>query len=131
MSEIEQKIKSLIEDSLRKRISGLEIDPELSGENIVERSLTDIMALGYNDNVVEKAAQDIYEVQKPMEGTFIPQVILEDIRARVFFSQYRFSEEISAFQKYMELRDAESEEIILYKVREELQFVAKGDFMLT
>lgn len=38
--------------------------------------------------------------------------------------------EVKGFKKYVELRDSESEEIVLFKVREELQYVEEGDFFI-
>jgi hypothetical protein len=89
------------------------------------------MALGYNNFDVEAAALDIFELQQPMMNVFIPEKYLEDYRARVFLCNSRFFEEISAFQKYVELRDKESEEVLLYVVKQELEDIEEGSFVLS
>ena len=42
----------------------------------------------------------------------------------------RFSSEAFAFEKYVDLRDSESEDAVLYAVREELDMTEAGDFEL-
>ena len=88
------------------------------------------MAIGFNDQDLGRASVDVFELQKPLEGLTIPQVLLEDIRGRIHLSSDRFPDEVAAFMTYIELRDEESEEVILFKVREELQYVEKGGFHL-
>ena len=84
------------------------------------------MALGYNDGDVEKAAQDIYEMKSALLG----EISIEDIRALVYLVNYRFAEEITAFTRYVELRNQDDSEI-LSAVKEELDLVEEGDFLLT
>lgn len=130
-SEIEEKVKTLIRECLHRRLVGWEnVDPDLDNSSLVERWLTDIMAIAFNDQDLAKASLDIFEFQKPLEGITTPQVLLEDIRGRIHLSSDRFPDEIEAFMKYIELRGKESEEVILFKVREELQYVDDGGFHL-
>jgi len=126
---MEQIVKELIKKSLTKRLVGHgEIDTMLSNHTLVDCWLTDIMALGYNDSNIEKAVADIYELQKPMMGVFMYEKSIEAYRAQLFLSSNRFTDEIFAFQKYVELRDTASEEVVIWKVKEELENVEEGDF---
>jgi hypothetical protein len=129
---MEQIVKKIIKESLEKRIIGWEnIDPTLSHSALIDQWLTEIMALGYNDFNVETAAMDIFEIQQPLMGVLIPEKYLEDYRASVFLCNNRFCEEISAFQKYVELREKESDEVILYAVKQELEDIDEGSFVLS
>jgi hypothetical protein len=131
-SNIEEEIKNIIKESLKKRLEGWEnIDPTLANFTLIDRWLTEIMALGYNDFNVEAAAKDIFELQRPMMGVLVPEKFLEDYRARVFLCNNRFMDEISAFKKYVELRGNESDKVILYAVKQELEFVESGSFILS
>ena len=124
---METEVKRLIRESLYKRLVGHdEIDTILTNDALVEKWLTGIMALGYNDCDVEKAAQDIYEMKSALLG----EVSIEDIRAFVYLVNYRFAEEITAFTRYVELRK-EDDSKILSAVVEELNLVEEGDFLLT
>ena len=124
---MEREVKRLIKESLCKRLVGHdEIDTIFNNDAMVEKWLTGIMALGYNDCDVEKAAQDIYE----MKSTLLGEISIEDIRALVFLVNYRFAEEISAFTRYVELREKDDADIIS-AVKEELNLVEEGDFLLT
>ena len=124
---MEKEVKRLIKESLYKRLVGHdEIDTIFNNEALVEKWLTGIMALGYNDCDVEKAAQDIYEMKSALLG----EISIEDIRALVFLVNYRFAEEIMAFTRYVELRN-EDDSKILSAVEEELSLVEDGDFLLT
>lgn len=125
---MEEKVKELIRKSLLKRLVGHgNIDNISPNSTLIEHWVTAIMALGYNDNEVEAASADINEIQASFMGVFS----IEDTRAFVFFTQNRFPDEIAAFMKYVELRDDKSEEIVLYAVEEELEYVEPGDFMLS
>jgi len=127
---MENIVKELIKDSLKKRIEGHEnIDTVLSNFELIDCWLTDIMALGYNDSIVEDAVKDVYELQKPLMGVLIPEKSIEDYRAQIFLSCNRFSDEIFAFQKYVELKNSASEEVVIWKVKEELENVEEGDFL--
>ena len=122
---MEETVKQMIRESLEKRVSGLDrIDNILTNDALISRWLTCIMALGYNQNEVEAAAQDIFEMQ-----AYFSNKSIEDIRARVCQSQVRFSEEIVAFMRYVKLRDSDSDEAIERAVAEELEFVEEGDFI--
>ena len=122
---MEETVKQMIRESLEKRVSGLDrIDNILTNDALISRWLTCIMALGYNQNEVEAAAQDIFEMQ-----AYFSNKSIEDIRARVCQSQVRFSEEIVAFMRYVEMRDSDSDEAIERAVAEELEFVEEGDFI--
>jgi hypothetical protein len=124
---MEKEVKNLIKDSLFKRLVGHdEIDTILTNDALVEKWLTGIVALGYNDSDVEKAAQDIYEMKSALLG----EISIEDIRALVYLVNYRFAEEIMAFRRYVELRNEEDSKI-LSNVKEELNLVEEGNFLLT
>ena len=131
-SNLEEQVKDLIRKSLYKHIEGIgRIDDIYSNDNLVNDIwMTDIMALGFNESNFEAAAQDIYEIQKPMMGTLVPVKSIEEYRARVYLTYNRFSSEVMAFERYVELRDTESEEAVLFAVREELEGVEEGDFEL-
>ena len=124
---MEEEVKHIIKESLYKRLVGHdEIDTILTNDALVDKWLTGIMALGYNDCDVEKAAQDIYEMKSALLG----EISIEDIRAFVYLVNYRFAEEITAFTRYVELRNQDDSEI-LSAVKEELDLVEEGDFLLT
>jgi len=124
---MEKEVKRLIKESLYKRLIGHDgIDTILNNDALVDKWLTGIMALGYNDCDVEKAAQDIYEMKSALLG----EISIEDIRAFVYLVNYRFAEEIMAFTRYVELREKDESEIIS-AVEEELNLVEEGDFLLT
>lgn len=131
-SQLEEKVKDLIRESLNLHIEGHDnIDNMLDNNTLVNNWLTDIMALGFNHQDLEAASQDIHELQVPlMEIGLIPLKTIEDIRARVYLTFNRFSSEAFAFEKYVELRDSESEDAVLYAVREELDMTEAGDFEL-
>lgn len=130
---IEERLKSMIIDSLTKRIEGFgKIDSDLNNDGLISgRWLTDIMALGYNNQNIESAVEDIYEIQKPLMGVIYPERSTEDIRASLFLTQNRFCEEIMAWQRYMELRDSSTIDQIIDVVKEELQDIYCGDFILS
>lgn len=124
---MEKEVKRLIRENLYKRLVGHdEIDTFLTNDAMVEKWLTGIMALGYNDCDIEKAAQDIYEMKSALLG----EISIEDIRALVFLVNYRFAEEISAFTRYVELREKDESKVLL-AVQEELSLVEEGDFLLS
>ena len=124
---MEKEVKRLIRESLYKRLVGHnEIDTILTNDALVDKWITGIMALGYNDCDVEKAAQDIYEMKSALLG----EISIEEIRAFVYLVNYRFAEEIMAFTRYVELRN-EVDSKILSAVEEELNLVEEGDFLLT
>lgn len=127
---MEEKVKELIRESLYKHIEGIgKIDNVYDNDVLVNNWLTDVMALGFNHQNVENAVQDIYELQVPMmECGMIPVRSIEEMRARVFLSWNRFSTESVAFERYVDLRDTESEDAVLFAVREELEMVDEGDF---
>ena len=123
---MEEEVKHIIKESLYKRLVGHdEIDTILTNDALVDKWLTGIMALGYNDCDVEKAAQDIYE----MKSAILGEISIEDIRALVYLVNYRFAEEIMAFTRYVELQEKDDTEI-LSAVNEELDLVEEGDFLL-
>lgn len=123
---MEKEVKQLIKESLYKRLAGHdEIDTIFNNDALVEKWLTGIMALGYNDGDVEKAAQDIYEMKSALLG----EISIEDIRAFVYLVNYRFAEEKMAFTRYVEFRN-EDDSKILSAVKEELNLVEEGDFLL-
>ena len=124
---MEEEVKHIIKESLYKRLVGHdEIDTILTNDALVDKWLTGIMALGYNDCDVEKAAQDIYEMKSALLG----EISIEDIRALVYLVNYRFAEEILAFTRYVELREKDESKIVS-AVKEELDLVEEGDFLLT
>ena len=124
---MEEEVKHIIKESLYKRLVGYnEIDTILTNDALVDKWITGIMALGYNDCDVEKAAQDIYEMKSALLG----EISIEEIRAFVYLVNYRFAEEIMAFTRFVELRN-EDDSKILSAVEEELNLVEEGDFLLT
>lgn len=124
---MEEEVKRLIRDSLNKRLAGHDdIDTILNNDALVEKWLTGIMALGYNDCDIESAAQDIYEMKIAVLG----EISIEDIRAFLCLVNNRFAEEIMAFTRYVELRDEDDSEI-LSAVQEELSIVEEGVFLLS
>lgn len=129
---MEQKVKDLIRKSLYKHIEGVgRIDNVYDNDVLVNNWLTDIMALGFNHQDPEAATQDIYELQAPMmESDLIPWRSIEEMRARVYLSWTRFASECMAFERYVELREKESEDAVLFAVKEELEMTEKGDFQL-
>ena len=130
ISEHEEAVKSLIRKSLEKRQEGKgRLDPDLLNRDLVERWVTDIMAIGFNNDDLEAAAKDIYEIQKPLEGVTIALVLLEDIKGRVFWSSNRFFDEIEAFKAYVELRKTSSGEILLHEVKKALSMVEPGSLI--
>jgi hypothetical protein len=99
---MEQVVKNLIKESLEKRVIGWEkIDPTLSNSALIDRWLTEIMALGYNDFNVELAARDIFELQQPLMGVLIPEKHLEDYRASVFLCNNRFLKKFLRFRNML------------------------------
>ena len=131
-AQLEERVKDLIRESLYTHINGCgNIDNMLDNNTLVNNWLTDIMAIGFNHQNFEAASQDILELQLPlMEAGLIPLKTIEDIRARIYLTYNRFSSEAFAFEKYVELRDAEKEEAVIYAVREELEMTEEGDFEL-
>lgn len=124
---MEEEVKRLIRYSLYKRLVGHDdIDTVLNNDALVEKWLTGIMTLGYNDCDVELAAQDLYEMKTAILG----EISIEDIRAFLCLVNNRFAEEIMAFTRYVELRDEYDSEI-LSAVQEELSIVEEGDFLLS
>ena len=125
---MEAEVKKLIRESLYKRLVGHDdIDTILDNNALVDRWITVIMALGYNDSDVELAAQDIYEMKSSLFG----EISIEDIRALVFLVNYIFPEEVMAFTKYVELREEKAEAVVIAAVEEELSYVEEGDFVLS
>lgn len=125
MEELEEQVKELINESLRKRLIGKgNIDTINSNETLIIHWLTAIMALGYNNYEVEPASKDINELQ---EQTFGPNSI-EDTRAFVYLVSTRFPNEVSAFVKYVELCETEEISVVLYEVKQELADVEEGEF---
>lgn len=131
-TQLEEKVKDLIRESLNLHIQGHDnIDNMLDKHTLVNNWLTDIMALGFNHQDLEAASQDIHELQVPlMDIGLIPLKTIEDIRARVYLTFNRFSSEAFAFEKYVELRESETEDAVLYAVKEELDMTEAGDFEL-
>ncbi|MBR4389052.1 MAG: hypothetical protein IKT00_07725 [Prevotella sp.] len=124
---MEEEVKRLIIDSLNKRLVGHgDIDTVYPNHVLIEKWLTAIIALGYNDSDTELAAQDIYEMKSMLDD-----VSIEEIRAFVSLVSYRFPEEIMAFTKYSELREEEEESVVISAVNEELSYVEEGDFTLS
>lgn len=127
ITTMEEKVKNLIRESLNKRLIGHgDIDTIHPNHVMIERWLTAIMALGYNDSNIELAVQDIYEIKSDLD-----RISIEEIRALVYLVNDRFPDEINAFAKYVELRKKEKGEAIIYAVKEELSYVEEGDFMLS
>lgn len=125
MDTLEYKVKVLIKNSLNKRIAGLgDIDNITPNEVLIEHWMTAISVLGKNDENVELAAEELNTIQSIFGPTSI-----EDTRAFLFLASNRFSEEIAAYCKYLELKDDEQESIVLHEIRELLEFIEEGEFM--
>lgn len=125
---MEETIKQLIRDSIEKRLEGFDdIDNLLPNHTLIDRWITDIMTIGFNNGDIEAAAQDIFE----MQSVFNPDVSIEDLRARLTLSSSRFTDEILAFQTYVEMRDDSPEEKIIKAVKKDLKPVEPGEFMLS
>ena len=124
---MEEEVKRLIIDSLNKRLVGHgDIDTVYPNHVLIEKWLTAIIALGYNDSDTELAAQDIYEMKSMLDD-----VSIEEIRAFVSLVNFRFPEEIMAFSKYVEQHEEEEESVVISAVKEELSYVEKGDITLS
>ena len=124
---MEDLVKELIIKSLQKRLIGHDnIDNIQSNEELISQWLTGIMAVGYNLCDLEKASQDINEIQ----STMMPQCSIEDTRAFVSLVTNRFPEEVTAFADYAKLRYKKSEDEILDVVKEDLALIDKGEFTL-
>lgn len=125
---MEEQVKSLIRDSICRRLDGHDdIDNILPNESLIEQWVTAIAALGYNDGDVKSAAADINELQSQILG----DASIEDTRAFVYLAHDRFADEVAAFSKYVELRNSEPEDAVIYAVEEELRYVEQGDFMIS
>jgi|GEM_PF-2013717 hypothetical protein len=125
MEKLEEQVKELINESLRKRLIGKgTIDTINSNETMIIHWLTAIMALGYNNYEIEAASKDINELQEQIYGHFS----IEDTRAFVYLASARFQNEVSAFTKYVELRETEEKSVVLYEVKQELADVEEGEF---
>lgn len=125
MEELEEQVKELINESLRKRLIGKgNIDTINSNETLIINWLTAIMALGYNNYEIEPASKDINELQEQIYGP----ISIEDTRAFVYLASARFPNEVSAFIKYVELRNIEEISVVLYEVKQELADVEEGEF---
>lgn len=128
MNNTEETIKTLIKESIMKRIEGLgRIDNILNDSALIECWLTDIMALGYNQSNIETAVRDLYEIQYPLKGA----QSFEYLRARLSLTMNRFPDEVMAFQTYAENRSIDNDDSIVKKVKEQLSDVPSGDFMFS
>lgn len=124
----ESIVKDILRKSIRKRLIGHgQIDNILDNDSCITHWITGIMALGYNKNDVEKAAWDLNSIQSKMFGP----ISIEDDRAFLSMVLNRFSEEVLAFEKYVELRDSSSDADILEKINFFLEDIEDGDFFLS
>ena len=124
---MEEEVKRLIKESLNRRLVGHgDIDTVYPNHVMIEKWLTAIIALGYNDCDIELAAQDIYEMKSMFDD-----VSIEEIQAFVSLVNFRFPEEMLAFSKYVELHEEEEESVVISAVNEELSYVEEGDFTLS
>ncbi|MBR5035011.1 MAG: hypothetical protein IKX71_06865 [Bacteroidales bacterium] len=127
MYEIEQDVKMLIQESLMKRIYRIgNLDNIYDNNALISRWITDIMALGFNDTDVNTAAKDIFELQEPLVGN----QSMEDLRARLYLSLNRFTDEVMAFKEYVDNRDVMSDDEIIKTVQSLLDGVEPGEFMI-
>jgi hypothetical protein len=127
MENTESKVKEMISVSLTKRIDGIDrVDPIYDNYALLNRWLTDIMAIAYNDYDINLAANDIFEIQSSIGNN----LSLEDFRGRVFLTSNRFPNEIEAFKRFLELKDSEAHETVLFAVKEELEGISNGDLFL-
>ena len=125
---MEELIKNLIRESLQKRIAGHDsVDNIISNDDLIEHWLTAIVALGNSGGDVEQASYEINNIQTSLFGP----VSLEDTRAFVYLASHRFQDEVSAFMKYLEMKDYIIKDAVVKAVKEEMSYVETGDFMLS
>ena len=130
-SELEEKVKELIRQSLQKRIAGLDqIDPGLDNDKLIGYWLTDVMAIGFYWPNLERAASEIFSKKKPLAGNLMPDVLLKDSLNRAYFALAEFSDEMLAFRQYVELKGKEAETVVLAVVEKKLANVCRGDLKL-
>lgn len=95
--ELESKVKELIKISIsnfENETIFREFNSKFEGINAY---LTDIMSLGYNDNSIMNATEDIYEIQSQMPWIKVKK---SDILKRVEISSILFKKEIKAFSLF-------------------------------
>ncbi|QEN03312.1 hypothetical protein EW093_00855 [Thiospirochaeta perfilievii] len=128
---IETKVIQLLRESIEKQLVGVgDIDPEIENSDLIERWLSEIVAIGFADYDLNSASLKLFETLNPIKNSAFKKVNLDDIRSRISLSYQRFSAEVQAFINYIELKGKESDEVILYKVKEELNYVDEGSFCL-
>lgn len=123
MSLLEVQVKDLLRESFNKRLVGHgNIDNIFSNSELVEQWLTRVMALAHHKCKIEPAAQFILNC-----SFLMPDCSIETIRAELLATSERFSDEIFAFLKYIELSTTQPEDVVLAEVKEELQDVEEGN----
>ncbi|MCB0501300.1 MAG: hypothetical protein KDD32_01350 [Bacteroidetes bacterium] len=93
--DLETTVKELIKDSISSKINDTDIKERgFARFDVIASFLSDIMALGYNNNSKELAADDIWELQSQMPWTNTNR---DAILRRVGISADRFQTEVDSF----------------------------------
>lgn len=125
MKTIENKVRELIKASFRKRIDGLgEIDNLRTNDDLIEHWMAAVAILAANNEDVEQAAIQLNGLQ-----SIFGEASIEDSRAFIFLISNRFSEEIAAYSRFLELKDDEPESVILFELKKELEYIEKGELL--
>lgn len=94
--EIEGFVKELIRKSISSKLTDTDIKERgIAKFDVVESYLTDVMALGYNNNSLELATDDIWEMQSQLTWVSITKL---DIAKRVENTSLKFKPEIDCFK---------------------------------
>jgi hypothetical protein len=117
--EIETTVKDLIRDSISSKITDTDIKERgIARFDVIVTFLSDIMALGYNNNSKELATDDIWELQSKMPWTNTNR---EEILKRVSVSADKFQTEIGSFIIMVKsISTGDSKKIIIDKVKDTL-----------
>lgn len=93
--EVETTVKELIQDSISSKLNDTDIKERgVAKFDVIASFLSDIVALGYNNNSKELATDDIWELQSQMPWTNTNR---EAIFKRVGVSADKFQAEVDSF----------------------------------
>lgn len=93
--EIQDVVKKLIREKVASCLTADDIKERgIAKFDVTESYLTDIMALGYNNNSHELATNDIWELQSQMPWVNVKKI---DISNRVIISATKFKTEVDSF----------------------------------
>ncbi|WP_448520732.1 hypothetical protein [Schleiferia thermophila] len=117
--EIETTVKDLIRNSISSKITDTDIKERgVARFDVIESFLSDIMALGYNNNSKELATDDIWELQSQMPWINTNR---EAILKRVGISANKFQTEIDSFIVMVKsISIGDNKQIIIEKVTDTL-----------